>query len=376
MTLQRRNRPVQITDAPEHRNIPLDRVEMRESEDENEFILEGYASTFEEYEMYGGPERYGWIERIDKGAFDKTLREKPDLHLLLNHQGAPLARTKSGTCDLSVDDHGLKVVARLDKRDPEAQSLWVKMDRGDMDEMSFAFRVKDQEWSAAPGFEDLDDDETYRLITEVSLHKGDVSVVNFGANPTTSVNLRSALEFLAECDEKDLTEIRSNSEVMARLGRLNIIENLNVENIVRSEEAVDETEVDEALSEWLEAERVFTQSWLDAEAEFLAESDVADTPPIHVERQSSDDADFAARWAIYKEALDAGVMTVNEVREALGFPPIEGAPADAPEEREDIEDVEERDEEQIEDEASEPEVTEEVEKKGISLRFLAALEDD
>ncbi|MBO0676799.1 HK97 family phage prohead protease [Mycolicibacterium sp. S2-37] len=217
--MTRRNRPVTLTDAPEHRNIPLDRVELRDVEDDDtEIVLEGYASTFEEYDMYGGPEQYGWIERIDPGAFEKTLREKPDLHLLINHAGMPLARTKSGTLDLSVDDHGLKVTARLDTRDPEVQSLRVKMGRGDMDEMSFAFRVKAQEWRAAPGFEEIDD-QSYRTITEVSLHKGDVSVVNWGANPTTSAGIRSAadaLAVLANADEDELAEVRSDADLVMR----------------------------------------------------------------------------------------------------------------------------------------------------------------
>ena len=214
----RRNRPVEITDAIVKRSIPIGRLELRETDEtDNEYILSGYASTFQEYDMYGGPANYGWIERIDPGAFDKTLREKPDLHLLLNHDGAPLARTKSGTLSLSVDNHGLKVEARLDKRDPEAQSLAVKMQRGDLDEMSFAFRVKAQEWRAADGFED--DDQSYRTITEVSLHKGDVSVVNWGANPTTSAGIRSAsdaVQFLADCDAEELAEVRANDDATRR----------------------------------------------------------------------------------------------------------------------------------------------------------------
>lgn len=148
--------------------------------------LTGYASTFDPYEMYGGPKEYGWIEQLAPTAFDKTLREKPDLHLLVNHEGMPLARTKSGTLQLDVDDVGLKVTAQLDRDDPDVQRLETKMRRGDMDEMSFAFRVKGQTWSAATGFSDPN---THRLITEVSLHKGDVSVVNFGANPTTVAEL-------------------------------------------------------------------------------------------------------------------------------------------------------------------------------------------
>ncbi|ALI26568.1 Phage head maturation protease [Mycolicibacterium fortuitum] len=184
----KRNRPTVITDAPEHRSIPLDRVELR-ADASGQVTLEGYASTFEPYEMYGGPAAGGWIEQIDKKAFAKTLRESPDLMLLINHEGMPLARTKSGTLKLSVDSHGLKVSAKLDRSDPDVQRLEAKMRRGDMDEMSFAFRVKAQKWEATDDFpEDL---YALRTILEVSLHKGDVSVVNYGANPTTHAEVKA-----------------------------------------------------------------------------------------------------------------------------------------------------------------------------------------
>ncbi|WP_082939897.1 HK97 family phage prohead protease [Mycolicibacterium peregrinum] len=183
----KRNRPTVITDAPEHRIIPVGRVELR-ADSSGQVTLEGYASTFEPYEMYGGPERGGWIEQIDKRAFAKTLRESPDLMLLINHEGMPLARTKSGTLKLSVDSHGLKVSAKLDRSDPDVQRLESKMRRGDMDEMSFAFRVKAQTWSTTPEFSN--DNQALRTITEVSLHKGDVSVVNYGANPTTHAEVK------------------------------------------------------------------------------------------------------------------------------------------------------------------------------------------
>ena len=51
------------------------------------------------------------------------------------------------------------------------------MERGDLDEMSFAFRVNAQEWPP---------DWSQRDITEVDLNKGDVSAVNYGANPATA----------------------------------------------------------------------------------------------------------------------------------------------------------------------------------------------
>jgi len=200
-----------LLDAPERRSIAAAGFEIRSKGDG--LTLTGYASVFDNgYEVLGGPP-YGWVERVDKRAFDTTLAAKPDLHLLINHEGMPLARTKSGTLQLSTDSKGLLVEASLDRRDPDVQRLETKMERGDMDEMSFAFRVKADQWS---------DDDTERTLTEVSLHKGDVSVVNFGANQATSAQLNSAanaLEVLAALDpEAAMAELRSGDGI--DLGRL------------------------------------------------------------------------------------------------------------------------------------------------------------
>lgn len=192
------SRPIDITGAPERRAIAVSDFEIRKSGDS--LGLRGYASVFDHgYDIFGGPSKGGWTEVVDKRAFDVTLKEKPDLHLLINHEGMPLARTKSGTLHLSVDGKGLLVDApNLDRRDPDVQRLEVKMERGDMDEMSFAFRVIGQQWT---------EEDTVRRLTEVSLHKGDVSVVNFGANDATSVSLRSLMKQLDGLDL--LAEARS-----------------------------------------------------------------------------------------------------------------------------------------------------------------------
>lgn len=190
-----------LIDSTERRLLPVSDFELRKNGDT--ISLEGYASVFDApYEMYGGPDKGGWMEVVDRAAFDATLKEKPDLHLLINHEGMPLARTKSGTLQLSTDKTGLLVKAPdLDRRDPDVQRLEVKMERRDMDEMSFAFRVKRQEWS---------DEDTVRRLLEVSLHKGDVSVVNFGANPATSVSLRSLLRKFSDLNlATAATEARS-----------------------------------------------------------------------------------------------------------------------------------------------------------------------
>jgi HK97 family phage prohead protease len=208
----------QLIDAPERRAISVSDFELRTVGDS--LSLDGYATVFGHgYDVYGGPSRGGWTESVDKRAFDVTLREKPDLHLLINHEGMPLARTKSGTLQLSTDGKGLRVKApNLDRRDPDVQRLEVKMQRGDMDEMSFAFRVKNDVWNS---------DETTRDLTEVSLHKGDVSVVNFGANDATSAQMNSLLRSLSAMSFEDaLAEARAMGDqdvlktVHDMLGRL------------------------------------------------------------------------------------------------------------------------------------------------------------
>lgn len=199
-----------LRDAPERRSVAAAEFEVRGKGDS--LTLTGYASVFNApYEVMGGPP-YGWTEVVDPGAFKRTLAEKPDLHLLINHAGMPLARTKSGTLHLSTDSRGLLVAADLDRGDPDVQRLERKMARGDMDEMSFAFRVKDDDWNG---------DETERRLLEVSLHKGDVSVVNFGANPATSAELNGitgALEVLAGLDvDQAAAELRAAGPDLDRL---------------------------------------------------------------------------------------------------------------------------------------------------------------
>lgn len=196
-----------LRDSPERRAVAVSDFELRTVGDS--LSLDGYATIFGHgYEVYGGPSRGGWVESVNRSAFDVTLREKPDLHLLINHEGMPLARTKSGTLQLSTDSKGLRVQApNLDRRDPDVQRLEVKMSRGDMDEMSFAFRVKDDVWS---------DDENKRDLTEVSLHKGDVSVVNFGANDATSAQMNSLLRSLSAMSFEDaLAEVRALNDPVA-----------------------------------------------------------------------------------------------------------------------------------------------------------------
>jgi len=185
--------------APEWRGI--DDYEVRKSSDGHEFFVRGYASLFaSEYPVGGGPELGGWNERVDRGAFDKTLASSPDVHFLINHAGKSLARTKSGTLQLSTDKTGLLSEARIDRRTQDGRDLEISLERGDLDEMSFAFRTIRHDWPS----------DGERVLLEVNIDKGDVSVVNNGANDATRI--RIAKDALEAIRSYEVAEVRSALE--------------------------------------------------------------------------------------------------------------------------------------------------------------------
>ncbi|MFI6270727.1 HK97 family phage prohead protease [Micromonospora zamorensis] len=164
----------------------LSGVHLRKAEDQGADVLEftGHASVTERaYEMW---DLYGpYNEVVSAGAFDATLdRAGLDVPLVLGHdQLRRIARTTNGTLDLSVDDDGLAVVARLDPTDVDVAYIAPKLRAGLIDEMSFAFRIESGVWSP---------DYTEYRIDRVDLHRGDVAIVGYGANPNTDAGMRSA----------------------------------------------------------------------------------------------------------------------------------------------------------------------------------------
>lgn len=159
-------------------------VELRESGNGKEFTLAGHAAVFNSWSEDLGFGGSTFRERIAEGAFTQVLKSNPDVRLLFNHDGMTLARTKSGTLDLTEDDQGLKVWARLSPDMQIARDLRAAMQRGDIDQMSFAFTVAEDDWH-----EDHDTDEIERTITRIG-DLFDVSVVSFPAYPDTDAAIR------------------------------------------------------------------------------------------------------------------------------------------------------------------------------------------
>jgi HK97 family phage prohead protease len=142
-------------------------------------MIKGYPAKFMRKSLNLG----GFRERIQPGAFARTLKEGADVRALLNHNpDLVLGRTKSGT--LALEENSVGLLMRCDTPDTQlARDLCTSIDRGDIDQGSFRFRTKTDKWS-------MEDGENIRDLVDVDLM--DASVVTFPAYPDTSMSIRSA----------------------------------------------------------------------------------------------------------------------------------------------------------------------------------------
>ena len=169
----------------EYRKIDIANLETRQ-EDDGQMIVEGYAATFmQPYTLAKYPD-FELREQIDPHAFDET--DMDDVIMQYDHEGRVFARKRNGTLELSTDDHGLKIRARLDGTTIGRQ-LYEEIKGGYTDRMSFGFTVaaggekKDQETDGAGNVTRL------RTITKIrKLY--DVSAVSLPANDATEISVR------------------------------------------------------------------------------------------------------------------------------------------------------------------------------------------
>jgi HK97 family phage prohead protease len=167
------------------------RAELVDHNGQQRYYVSGHASVVNTpYEMWDafGP----YTEVIDGGAFTRTLAAGPDVAFLTNHRGVTMARTTNDSLKLRMDGVGLAVEAWLNPKRVDVSDLVTAIQDRDVTEMSFAFMLGDDggEWSP--------DMQTFR-IKDLDLNRGDVSAVNYGANPYTDVAARSR-EILADLD--------------------------------------------------------------------------------------------------------------------------------------------------------------------------------
>lgn len=196
-----------IKNDREYRNFQNFELKRAEGE-EDSFIVEGYASTFESYSMWDfGDEE--WREEISPDAFKNT--DMTDVVFLRDHVGQVFARTKNSTVALLPDERGLFTRTNLGSTSA-SRGMYEDIQAGLYSQMSFTFTVGKHH------FEERIAEDGKRIITRFidSIKKVyDISAVAFPANPTTDIGISTRSIFdgaIEELRAERLSEQRAKNE--------------------------------------------------------------------------------------------------------------------------------------------------------------------
>lgn len=202
-----------LNEGRQYRNIEVRAL----SANDDEKIVEGYATTFNDPYILWSAEDYEVREQVDAHAFDEA--DMSDVILQFDHSGKVYARTSNNTLQLRVDDHGLKVRAELSGTEIGRQ-LYEEIKGGYITKMSFGFTVKADERLITE-----EDNKTTVLRTITKIGKlYDVSAVSLPANDATSISARSYGEgVIAELTE----EHRKAQERARRVQKIKILSEIS-----------------------------------------------------------------------------------------------------------------------------------------------------
>lgn len=181
------------------KEVRLAEVRTFDNNDSEEMILEGYAVVFNQVTDLG------WCkEVIDRNAFNGA--NMSDCVLKYNHSDGflILARTRNKSLELTIDDHGLKVRAKLIDT-TQNKDVYKMVKEGLLDKMSFAFTVAERKW---------DYETDTRTVLRIS-KLYDVSIVDIPAYDTTEVYARSKEEY--EKEKKAYTEMKLEKQKLELL---------------------------------------------------------------------------------------------------------------------------------------------------------------
>lgn len=165
----------------EYRNMTMEIREAVEGEEDQNKVVTGYASTFDEpYKLFTG-EGWEYWETVERTAFDET--DMSDVIMQYDHEGRVFARTRNNTLRVEPDEKGLFIEADLGGTEI-GRELYEEIAGGYTDRMSFGFTVTGES-------EDKERNDAgvwiyTRHITKVG-KLYDVSAVSIPANDGTSI---------------------------------------------------------------------------------------------------------------------------------------------------------------------------------------------
>lgn len=190
-----------IEQGREYRKMIL---EVRETEEENDYTVTGYATTFDEpYTLYGIGDGKVVKEQVSRNAFDNA--DRSDVIMQYDHEGVVFARLSNETLKLTVDDHGLFVEAYLGGTS-NGRNLYEEIKGGYINKMSFGFTVTDDDFVEA--------DYGYLRTIKAIGKLYDVSAVSIPANDFTEISARSHID--GAIDKIEAERLRLEEERKAK----------------------------------------------------------------------------------------------------------------------------------------------------------------
>ena len=179
------------------------RVNTEKEAEENKGIIEGLPIVFNRKADIGG-----WFEEIIlPGAIDEKVLK--DVAFFFNHDldGKRLASTRNKTLKLDIKNDGVHMAAELNLKRSDANDLYLAIKDGEITEMSFMFRVEDEEWL------NLDSDYPTRQIKKIG-YVQEVSAVNYPAYSGTEIYARANSSL--DSDKQALDNARAKAMDIAK----------------------------------------------------------------------------------------------------------------------------------------------------------------
>ena len=174
-----------INTEREYRNMQLSVVEEHTEEQEEQYIVRGYASTFNQPYTLFENEDLTYQEVVASDAFSNTNME--DVIMQYDHEGRVFARISNDTLRVVPDERGLLIEAYLGGTELGRQ-LYEDIRGGYINKMSFGFTVDGEKETRDKGSDGHVN--ITRTITSVK-RLYDVSAVSIPANDATSISVRS-----------------------------------------------------------------------------------------------------------------------------------------------------------------------------------------
>lgn len=210
-----------INSGRQYRNFTdIEIRKQNEDEPSNDFVVRGYATTFNEPYVLCSFDDCEIREQVDASAFNEC--DMTDVIMQYDHVGRVFARISNETLSLTSDDHGLLIEANLGGTETGRQ-LYEEIKGGYTSKMSFGFTVNDDSVE-----EFTEDDKRIYLRTITKIGKlYDVSAVSLPANDGTEISARSFVDGVIAKRESERiqreAEEQRNRQKEELMNRINLL---------------------------------------------------------------------------------------------------------------------------------------------------------